>query len=151
MLLLRDLDFFLLSASVVPAPRSTVALSLSMALIDLRVVRRVAGSVVSPTMAVSGDVEAKDASGKAKARLCGHSIAVCTGMAAVMLVGCSVVCEFGPINYVNNTIRRVLADRGLTMRVRRDASYGAGGGGKGGVLRVCVGQMEVGQKHTRLT
>jgi hypothetical protein len=56
MLLLRDLDFFLLSASVVPAPRSTVALSLSMALIDLRVVRRVAGSVVSPTMAVLEDV-----------------------------------------------------------------------------------------------
>lgn len=100
MLLLRDLDFFLLSASVVPAPRSTVALSLSMALIDLRVVRRVAGSVVSPTMVVSEDVEAKDASEKAKARLCDHSIAVCTGMAAVMLVRCSVVCELGPINYL---------------------------------------------------
>lgn len=51
MLLLRDLDFFLFSASVVPAPRSTVALSLSMALVDLRV-RRVAGSVVSPAMVI---------------------------------------------------------------------------------------------------
>lgn len=92
MLLLRDLDFFLLSANVVPAPRSTVALSLSMELIDLRVVRRVAGSVLSPAMVVAEDLGAKDASGKAKASLCGHSIAVCTGMAAVMLVGCSVVC-----------------------------------------------------------
>lgn len=92
MLLLRDLDFFLLSASVVPAPRSTVALSLSMALIDLRVVRRVAGRVVSPTIVVSEDVEAKYASGKAKAKLCGHSIAVFTGMMAAVLVGCWVVC-----------------------------------------------------------
>jgi hypothetical protein len=64
MLLLRDLDFFLLSASVVPPPRSTVALSLSIALIDLRVVRRVTGSVASPTMAVREEVQAKDASGK---------------------------------------------------------------------------------------
>ena len=57
MLLLRDLDFFLFSASVVPEPRSTVALSLSMALVDLRV-RRVAGSVVSPAMidAYGGDI-----------------------------------------------------------------------------------------------
>lgn len=92
MLLLRDLDFFLLSANVVPAPRSTVALSLSMALIDLRVVRRVAGSVLSPAMVVCEGLEAKDASRKAKARLCGHSIVVCTGMATVMLAGCSVVC-----------------------------------------------------------
>lgn len=66
MLLLRDLDFFLFSASVVPAPKSTVALSLSMALIDLRVFRRVAGSAVSPTMAVSEDAGASDASGKRK-------------------------------------------------------------------------------------
>ena len=66
MLLLRNLDFFLLSASVVPAPRSTVALSLSMALIDLRVVRRVAGSVVSPTMVGLKDIQAKNASKKRK-------------------------------------------------------------------------------------
>lgn len=120
MLLLRDLDFFLLSANVVPAPRSTVALSLSIALIDLRVVRRVAGSVLSPAMVISEDLEAKDASGKAKARLCGHSIAVCTGMAVVMWVGCSVVCLVWADSYVNKTIRRVLVDRGLTVRVRRD-------------------------------
>lgn len=44
MLLLRDLAFFLFSASVWPPLRSMVALSLSMALVDLRV-RRVAESL----------------------------------------------------------------------------------------------------------
>lgn len=48
-LLLRDFAFFLFSASVGPAPRSTVALSLSTALVDLRV-RRVVGKAVSPAM-----------------------------------------------------------------------------------------------------
>lgn len=51
MLLLRDFAFFLFSASVGPAPRSRVALSLSTALVDLRT-RRVVGRVVSPAMTV---------------------------------------------------------------------------------------------------
>lgn len=50
MLLLRDLALFLLSASVEPCPRSRVALSLSIALVDLRA-RRLDCRVVSPAMA----------------------------------------------------------------------------------------------------
>lgn len=52
----------------------------------------------------------------------------------MVLVRCSVVCEFGPINYVNNAIRRVLVDRGLTVRVRR-MGVRTGGRGEGGVGR----------------
>lgn len=60
MLLLRDFAFFLFSASVGPAPRSTVALSLSIALVDRRVRRVAVGRMLSSAIVESNGYREAD-------------------------------------------------------------------------------------------